>query len=243
MASVLVIIPAFNEEASLRHVVAEVRAAMPGADIAVIDDGSRDRTPEIVSTLGVIDLHLPHHLGVGAAEQTGFRFAVRRGYDVVVRNDGDGQHNPSEIPLLLEPLRRGEADVVIGSRYLEPRGYVTPWLRRVGIRWLAALVGLACRQRITDPTSGFRAFNRRAVALCSRLYPEAYPEPESLLLFSRAGLRFREVPVSMNPRYGGRSSIRLRDSASYMLRVLLSIFVGLLRAAPASPRDPRGRDP
>jgi hypothetical protein len=234
-ADILVIIPAFNEEASLEHVVGAIRSALPEADIAVINDGSRDRTGAIVEDLGVIALHLPHHLGVGAAEQTGFRFAARFGYDLVVRNDGDGQHNPLEIPLLLEPLRLDTADVVIGSRYLEPRGYVTPWSRRLGIRWLAGVVSLICRRKFTDPTSGFRAFNRRAIEFCSDVYPEAYPEPESLVLFIGAGLRVGEIPVTMNPRYGGRSSIRILDSVAYMARVLLAIFVGMLRAAPVPP--------
>jgi len=242
-ADVLVIIPAFNEEASLEHVVTGVRSALPRADIAVVNDGSRDRTGTIVESLGVIGLQLPLHLGVGAAEQTGFRFASRFGYRVVVRNDGDGQHNPSEIPLLLEALEGGGADVVIGSRYREPSGYVTPLLRRMGIRCLAAVLSLVCRQRFTDPTSGFRAFNRRAIEICSRFYPEDYPEPESLVLLIRAGLKVREIPVSMNPRYGGQSSIRTIDSVSYMARVLLAIFIGLLRAAPVPPSnpDPQGR--
>jgi glycosyltransferase involved in cell wall biosynthesis len=197
MAEVLVIIPAFNEEESLAHVVTAVQAALPGAHIAVVDDGSRDRTGAIVGKLGVIALHMPHHLGVGAAEQAGFRFAERFGYSFVVRNDGDGQHNPSEIPLLLRAMRDGRADVVIGSRYLEDRGYITPGLRRLGIALLAAIVSLVGRQRITDPTSGFRAFNLRAIRFCANLYPDAYPEPDSLVHLRRAACW---SPVTMNPR-------------------------------------------
>jgi glycosyltransferase involved in cell wall biosynthesis len=237
-ADVLVVIPAFNEEASLEAVVRGVRAAVPRADIAVINDGSLDRTGSIIDSFDVIALHLPHRMGVGAAEQTGFRLASRVGYRAVVRNDGDGQHNPAEIPLLLEALDAGGVDVVIGSRYLEPRGYVTPRLRRLGIRFLAGLLSLACRRRFTDPTSGFRAFNHRAIELCSRSYPEDYPEPESLLLLTRAGLNVKEIPVSMNPRYGGRSSIRTLDSILYMARVVLGILIGLLRAPPAPPEPP-----
>lgn len=232
MPRILVIIPAFNEEASLAHVVAAVRSSLPGIDIAVVNDGSRDRTGAVVEGLRVIALHLPHHIGVGAAEQTGFRFAAREGYDLVVRSDGDGQHRPAEIPLLLSAVGDGGADVVIGSRYLEDRGYVTPRLRRLGINLLAGVVSLACRQRFTDPTSGFRAFGRRAISFCADAYPSAYPEPESVVQFVRAGLRVREVPVTMNPRYGGQSSIRVTDSVYYMVRVLLAILVDLLRATP-----------
>jgi glycosyltransferase involved in cell wall biosynthesis len=237
MSKILVIIPAFNEEASLEHVVAGVKAALPRADIAVIDDGSRDSTAAIVERLGTIVLQLPHHVGVGAAEQTGFRFASRLGYDLVARNDGDGQHNPAEIPLLLKVMHDQEADVVIGSRYLENRGYVTPRLRRLGILALAQITSLVCRKKFTDPTSGFRAFNRRAILFCASIYPDDYPEPESLVQLVRAGLRVHEVPVTMNRRYGGRSSIRLVDSIYYVFRVLLAIAVDLLRAAPRVPAE------
>jgi glycosyltransferase involved in cell wall biosynthesis len=235
MPRTLVVIPAYNEEASLERVVRAVRASVPGADIAVVNDGSRDGTGAIVERLGVVGLHLPHNVGIGAAEQTGFRYAERFGYDVVVRNDGDGQHDPAEIPQLLEAMERAGADVVIGSRYLEARGYVTPRLRKAGIVILARVIGLVSGWRCTDPTSGFRAFNHRAIRLCAALYPHDYPEPESVVLFVRAGLRVREIPVTMNPRWGGQSSIRLLDSAYYMIKVLLAIFVGLLREAPRLP--------
>lgn len=234
-SAVLVIIPAFNEEASLERVVSSLKAGVPQAEIAVINDGSRDGTGALIDRLGVIALHLPRHVGVGAAEQAGFRYALEKGYEWVVRNDGDGQHNPQEIPLLLDALRTTECDVVVGSRYLEDRGYVTPRARRLGILVLAAVVSLVCRRRFTDPTSGFRAFNRRAVRLCARTYPDRYPEAQALVRFVRAGLRVREIPVTMNPRYGGKSSIQLRDSAAYMLRVLLAIAIDLLHPAPSLP--------
>jgi hypothetical protein len=241
MSRVLVIIPAFNEEESLAHVVAAVRTSLPQADIAVVNDGSRDRTAAVVEKLQVVAFHLPHHVGVGAAEQTGFRFAARQGYDIVVRNDGDGQHRPAEIPLLLSAVSDENVDVVIGSRYLEDRGYVTPRLRRLGIHLLAGVVSLACRQRFTDPTSGFRAFSRRAILFCAQDYPSAYPEPESVVQFVRAGLKVREIPVTMNPRYGGRSSIRVAESVYYMVRVLMGILVELLRGRPPIPPEGGGQ--
>ena len=239
----LVIIPAYNEEASLERVVRAVRASVPGADIAVVNDGSRDGTGAIVERLGVVGLHLPHNMGIGAAEQTGFRYAQRFGYDVVVRNDGDGQHDPVEIPRLLDALARPSTDVVIGSRYLEERGYVTPRLRRLGIEILAGVITLVSGWRATDPTSGFRAFGPRAIRLCASVYPHDYPEPESVVLFVRAGLRVREIPVTMNPRWAGQSSIRVLDSAYYMFKVLLAILVDPLRAAPRLPPDPREEEP
>jgi glycosyltransferase involved in cell wall biosynthesis len=237
MGRVLVVIPAYNEAKSLERVVAGVRASVPGADVAVVNDGSRDGTAAIVDRLGVVALHLPHNLGTGAAEQTGFRYALRFGYDTVVRNDGDGQHDPAEIPELVAVLEAGGADVVIGSRYLEDRGYVTPRLRRLGIRLLAAVISLACGRRLSDPTSGFRAFGPRATRLCAAIYPRDYPEPESIVLFVRAGLRVREVPVTMNPRYGGQSSIGTARSAYYMIKVLLAVVVGLVRGAPEIPPE------
>ncbi len=237
MPGTLIIIPAYNEEESLGRVLEAVRASMPQAGIVVIDDGSQDNTGAIAESLGCAVLQLPYNIGIGAAEQTGFRYALRFGYDIIVRNDGDGQHNPAEIPLLLEGLQKTGADIVIGSRYLEDRGYITPRLRRFGIAILASIISLICHSRFTDPTSGFRAFNRRAIQLSTRFYPQEYPEPESVVTFWRAGLNIREIPVTMNPRYGGQSSIRNLDSAFYMLKVLLAIFVDLLRRVPEIPPD------
>ena len=228
----LVIIPAYNEEESLGRVIQSVREAVPVADIAVINDGSTDATPSIAEDYGVTLISLPYNLGIGAAMQTGFLFARERGYDVAVQVDGDGQHDPREIDVLLAALKAGNADVVIGSRYLEDRGYITPKLRRVGIVILAAIISLVTRRRITDPTSGFRALNRRAIELCAVDYPFDYPEPESVVQFCRAGLRIAEVPVTMNPRYGGQSSITPLRSAYYMVKVILAILIGLLRQRP-----------
>jgi glycosyltransferase involved in cell wall biosynthesis len=237
MPRVLIIIPAFNEAESLGHVLEGLKANVPQAKIAVIDDGSQDNTGALAESSGCIALHLPFNIGIGAAEQVGFRYAMRFGYDIVVRSDGDGQHNPAEIPLLLERLQNSDADVVMGSRYLEDRGYITPRVRRLGIAILSGVISLICRSRITDPTSGFRAFNQRAIRLCTDFYPQDYPEPESIVLFWRAGLRVREIPVSMNPRYGGKSSIRNLDSAWYMAKVLLAIFIDLLRSTPRIPPE------
>ncbi|MBK8022028.1 MAG: glycosyltransferase family 2 protein [Chloroflexi bacterium] len=228
----LVIIPALNEQESIAHVIGRIHEHAPWADIAVINDGSTDETGRIAESCGAYVLHMPHNVGIGAAVQTGFLFADRYGYAVTVQNDGDGQHDPSEIPLLVGQLIESGADLVIGSRYIEDRGYITPLPRRVGIVILANVISRLTSQRFTDPTSGFRASSRRTIRLCARLYPHDYPEPEAVVLLHRAGLKLREIPVSMNPRYGGRSSITPLKSGVYMVKVLLAIFISLLRRPP-----------
>lgn len=228
----LVIIPAFNEEDSIAYVIGLIHEHVPWADVAVINDGSADRTGEIAEACGAIVLHLPHNVGIGAAVQTGFMFAAQNGYEVAVQNDGDGQHDPREIPLLVSALVESSADVMIGSRYIEDRGYITPKVRRFGIVILANVISWVTGQHFTDPTSGFRASNRRTIRLCANFYPHDYPEPEAVVLLHRAGLTLREIPVTMNPRYGGKSSITPVKSGLYMVKVLMAILLDLLRTAP-----------
>lgn len=228
----LVIIPALNEQDSIAHVIGLIHEHAPWADVAVINDGSTDLTGTIAEQCGARVLHMPHNVGIGAAVQTGMIFAARYGYEVAVQNDGDGQHDPREIPLLVSALVESGADVVIGSRYIEDRGYITPPIRRFGIVILARVISLVTRRRFTDPTSGFRASNRRTIRLCAALYPHDYPEPEAVVILHRAGLKLREIPVTMNPRYGGKSSITPIKSGLYMVKVLLAIVVDMLRAAP-----------
>lgn len=229
---ILVIIPAYNEEDSLGRVIRQIRTSTPAADIVVINDGSTDATPDIAEGYGAILVSLPYNLGIGSAMQTGFMYAHDFHYDVAVQVDGDGQHDPSEIQALVDALQETEADVVVGSRYLEDRGYITPWQRRIGIVMLASLISVIVRQRITDPTSGFRAMSRRAIYFCSSDYPFDYPEPEAIVVLKRAGLVVREIPVTMNPRYGGQSSITPLRSAYYMVKVIMAIIIGLLRERP-----------
>ncbi len=228
----LVIIPALNEEASIAHVIDLIHEHAPWADVAVINDGSVDRTATIAQDCGAIVLSEPYNVGIGAAVQTGFIYAARYGYEITVQNDGDGQHDPREIPQLVSDLISSGADLVVGSRYIEDRGYITPKSRRIGIILLAKVISFVTRQPITDPTSGFRASGRRTIALCAQLYPHDYPEPEALVMLHRAGLKLREIPVTMNPRYGGTSSITPIKSGLYMIKVLLAILIDVLRAAP-----------
>ncbi|HLV37446.1 MAG TPA: glycosyltransferase family 2 protein [Spirillospora sp.] len=225
----LVIIPALNEEASIAHVITTTRQYVPHADIVVVNDGSSDRTAELAAACGALVLDLPYNVGIGASVQTGFIFAAQQGYDVVVRSDGDGQHESRDLCRLIETLQSGDADVVIGTRFIENRGYQASVPRRIGILILARLISAIIGQPITDPTSGFAAFNRPAIRLFARVYPHDYPEPEALVVAHRAGLRIREIPVTMKPRYGGRSSITSLRSIYYMIKVTLAILIGLLR--------------
>ncbi len=229
---ILVIIPAFNEEDSIARVIQNVREQIPEADICVVNDGSTDETGRIAEAEGAIVLHMPHNVGIGAGVQTGFIFADLMGYEIVIRNDGDGQHAPQDIPTIVQALIQGNADVVIGSRYIEDRGYTGTAARRAGSFILARLISSIIGQRVTDPTSGFIACNRQGVRLCAQVYPHDYPEPESIVLLHRAGLKLHEIPVTMKPRMGGQSSITPLRSGYYMIKVILAILVGLLRPAP-----------
>jgi glycosyltransferase involved in cell wall biosynthesis len=227
------IIPALNEEASIAGVIARVREQAPWADILVVNDGSTDDTARIAHESGAIVLHMPYNVGIGASVQTGFMFADAGDYEVVLRNDGDGQHTSQDIPTMIRTLSESGADIVIGSRYLGSGGYTSSFMRRFGSAILARLISSIVGQRITDPTSGFVACNRRAIRLCAQVYPHDYPEPESIVILHRAGLKLREMSVTMQPRQGGQSSITILHSGYYMVKVILAILVGLLRPPPA----------
>ena len=226
---ILIIVPAYNEEASLSGVIRDLRESMPSADIVVVNDGSRDATVRIARDLGVRVLDLPYNLGIGGAVQSGYLYALRNNYDLAVQFDGDGQHLAKEIAKLLKPLEDGESDIVIGSRFLVSGEYKPPVFRALGI-WifsfvLSRIVGAA----VTDSTSGFRAVNRRVIEFFSRNYPDDYPEVESLVLLHKADCRMKEVAVSMRERTGGKSSITPLRSAYYMTKVLVALLIDLMK--------------
>ena len=228
------IVPARNEAGAIGGVLDELRAFDPALDVVVVDDASSDRTGAIAAARGAAVVRLPFNLGIGGAVQTGFKYALEHGYEVVVRLDGDGQHDPQELPSLLGPLERGEADVVVGSRFADGNGdYKPPFARRAGIRWFARLVSLLTRQKLTDTTSGFQAVNARAIRLFAADYPHDYPEVEAVLMVHAHRLAAAEVPARMRARTTGVSSINASRSAFYMIKVTLAILVGLLRARPA----------
>ncbi len=227
---VLAVLPALNEGANIAGAVRGLRAHLPRVDVLVVNDGSSDDTAAQARAAGAMTLDLPYNLGIGAAAQAGFRYAEARAYDIVLRNDGDGQHAPAGNLDLLAALETRTVDMVIGSRFIDARGdYGTPLARRLGSAILARLLSRVIGQRVTDPTSGCAAFNRRAIALFAHAYPHDYPEPEAIVLAHRAGLRQLEIPVSMLPRQHGESSITPLRSGYYMVKVVLAILVNLLR--------------
>lgn len=239
LKATLVIIPAFNEEAALPGLLAEIREALPGTAIAVINDCSSDHTAESARRHGALVLDLPCNLGVGGAVQAGFQYAYSQGYRYVIRCDGDGQHPPSEMPKLVAAMQTGEADLVVGSRFLghDKDSYKSTTLRSAGIHGLALTLSLICRARVTDPTSGFQMINRPLLAYFAHSYPTDYPEPEALALLRRQGYRFREVGTRFRPRVTGTSSIRSWGALYYMFKVGLALLVG--RARPINPRHAR----
>jgi glycosyltransferase involved in cell wall biosynthesis len=227
------IVPAFNEERNVGRVIEELRAFDSSFDVVVVDDGSYDRTAAVAREHGAVVLTLPFNLGIGGAVQTGFRYAFERGYDLAVRVDGDGQHDPSQLAKVLAPVLAGEADIAVGSRFAETRdGYRSSRSRRAGIRVLAWVVSRIVGRRVTDTTSGFQALDRKAIALFARDYPHDYPEVEAVLMLHHNRLTMCEVPVRMFRRGGGVSSIGSGKSFYYMVKVLLALFVGLARARP-----------
>jgi hypothetical protein len=226
------IVPAFDEEGAIGAVVAEIAAFDPAIDVVVVDDGSSDATAAMAARAGATVVRLPYNLGIGAAVQTGFRWALEQDYDIAVRLDGDGQHDPAELPKLLGPLDRDEADVVTGSRFRgeeEVDGYRPPLGRRLGITWFARLVSLLSGQQVTDTTSGFQALNREGIALFARDYPSDYPEVEATVLVLKHRLRLVEVPVRMREREHGSSSITFLRSVYYAIKVTLALFVAMGR--------------
>lgn len=223
---ILVVVPAWNEEKNLPPLLAKLRACPFPLDVCVVDDGSIDRTAQVASGLErVTVIRLPVNLGIGGAVQTGYLVARERGYDVAIQVDGDGQHDPEAIGSILGPVLAGDADLSVGSRFLESGGYQSTLLRRAGIAYLSVLLRYRTGLHLSDPTSGFRAAGRRAIALFAQYYPSDYPEPESLAVARRHGLRIKEVSVAMKPRGSGVSSINAWRAVYYFFKVSLSILL------------------
>jgi glycosyltransferase involved in cell wall biosynthesis len=225
----LIIIPAYNEEAAIGGVITEVFRVLPGAPVLVIDDCSLDGTRLVAKAAGADVLSVPHHLGLGGCVQAGYKLAYELGYDYVVRIDGDGQHDPSYIPAILETLKRSNCDMVIGSRFYNGDGEYTNWVRALGIHVFRAVLRPILGKAVHDPTSGFVGVKRTALALFSRSFPLEYPEIEALVVLQRKRFSFEEVPVKMRPRQGGRSTITAMKSLYYIVHVLLGVFVNVLR--------------
>ncbi len=225
----LIIIPAYNEEMNIEKVLLSLRDAPSGFDHVVINDCSTDQTLQICKRLGVKVIDLPVHLGIGGAVQTGYRYALAKGYDVAVQMDGDGQHDPAFLPDMLESLTRENADMVIGSRFLKNQGDRSSFARRVGIRYFSRLIFLLTHQTIKDPTSGFRMTGKKLIRRFADDYPLDYPEPESLVCALSHGCKVLEVPVEMKKRQGGASSIGLLRSVYYMIKVSAAVIMEVIK--------------
>ena len=229
----LAVVPAYNEAACVGEVVRSLRVHAPGYDVLVVDDGSTDSTARVAEAAGAWVVRHPFNLGIGGTVQSGFTFALRDGYDYLVQVDGDGQHDPTEIATLERAMSDENVDMVCGSRFMSDdpdHKYPAPVSRRTGIHLFSFLLSRIIRQRVSDPTSGFRLYNRRAIGVFARDYPHDYPEVEAVLMVHAHRLRMCEVPVRMFLRGGGVSSITgTGKSAYYMVKVLLAIFVGLAR--------------
>ncbi len=230
----LAIVPCYNEASTVADVVAGIRAAYPDADVLVVNDGSTDGTSEAAYGAGAAVLDLPYNMGIGAAMQSGYLYAKAGNYDIAVQVDGDGQHDPDELRKILAPVMAGEADVVVGSRFIGGEGFKSTPMRRLGIAMFASVLSLLTGDPVSDPTSGFRAAGKKAIRLFAGEYPEDYPEVESLFLAHLAGLRLRETPVVMKPRGGGRSSITPVRSVYYMVKVMMVLFIWLVRKKPGT---------
>jgi hypothetical protein len=227
---ILAIVPAFNERGNIGRTVEDIRRSCKDVDILVIDDGSSDNTAGEARQAGGMVVSLPFNLGIGAAVQTGFQYAQKHGYDIAVQIDGDGQHDPAFLEKIICPICLEAADMVVASRFLEKTGgFQSSFSRRVGINYFVHLINVLTGVKINDPTSGFRAYNKKMIALFSEYYPHDFPEPEAIVVAQQAGARIVELPVVMRKREAGSSSIRYFKTLYYMVKVTLAILLHMIR--------------
>ncbi len=227
--SLLVIVPAWNEEGAIAQVVQDVRRSVPDVPVLVIDDCSSDGTVLRAREAGAEILQLPHHLGLGGCVQAGYKLAFELGFDYVIRVDGDGQHDAADIPRVFERLQTSGCEMVIGSRYVGGAGMQETGLRGLGIRFFRTVLRPILGRRVYDPTSGFVGVNRAALDVFTRSFPLDYPEIEALVVLQRRRFRFEELPCKMHPRRTGRSSITAAKSLYYIFHVLMGVFINVLR--------------
>ena len=225
----LIIIPAYNEAANIEKTVASIKANAQGFDYVIINDCSADNTRQICERNGFNIVNLPINLGIGGAVQTGYQYAVRYGYELAVQVDGDGQHDPQFLKQMADYMENHDVDMVIGSRFIEKEGFQSSFMRRVGITYFTGLIKLCTGKKITDPTSGLRMAGRRVIRMFADSYPKDYPEPESVVSVLRKGYRVDEIPVVMRARQGGESSITMKKSVYYMIKVTLAILMEVTR--------------
>ncbi|HUX69780.1 MAG TPA: glycosyltransferase family 2 protein [Cellulomonadaceae bacterium] len=247
-ARLLVVVPAWNEQETLPAVISELRGCVPDADVLVVNDGSTDRTSDVAWAAGALVLDLPINLGVGGAMRAGYVYALRHGYDVAIQLDADGQHDPADIPRLLETMTAEGADVVIGARFAGVGVYAVRGLRRLSMRLLAFVLSRVAGTALTDTTSGYKLANRRAIRLFATNYPAEYlgDTVESLVIAARAGLTIRQIGVAMRPRAGGQPSHGPVKAAVFLARATLALVIALSRptqplATDVAPVGPESR--
>jgi glycosyltransferase involved in cell wall biosynthesis len=236
--SLLIIVPALNEQEAIGDVVRSIHRHVPGAPVLVIDDCSADGTIQAARAAGADVLPLPHHLGLGGCVQAGYKLAHELGFRYVIRVDGDGQHDPADIPRIFERLKQSGCEMVIGSRFAGGYAFDNGIARSLGIRFFRLILRPILGRAVQDPTSGFVGVNHRALELFSRSFPLEYPEIEALVVLQRKRFRFEEVPCKMRPRMTGRSSITTMKSFYYIAHVLLGVFVNVLKIDRRSRRGP-----
>lgn len=222
----IVIVPAYNEEDNIRNTLRDLEENGAGTDILVMNDCSTDGTEAILQETGVNYLSFPVNLGIGGGVQAGYQYARENGYDIAIQFDGDGQHEAKYLQALIDPIEAGEADIVIGSRFVEHEGFQSSGARRLGIGILSTLIRMLCGVKVADVTSGMRAVNRRFIEEYAENYAQDYPEPEALLYAGVRKARIQEVPVQMRERAGGKSSISALKSVYYMIKVSLALIIG-----------------
>ena len=221
----LIIIPAYNEEKNIETLLNKLDKEYPEYDYVVINDCSTDCTKNILLNRKANFVDLPVNLGIGGGVQTGYMYALEKDYDIAIQMDGDGQHLPEYLDTIVSPIESGQADIVIGSRFISIEGFQSSVMRRLGIKILSCLIKILTNLKIKDVTSGFRAINKKTIQLFANNYAQDYPEPEAIVLGALNGLRTLEVPVKMQERVGGKSSINGLKSIYYMIKVSLSLFM------------------
>lgn len=220
-----IIIPAFNEQETLGKVIDNLKKIDRQYHLVVVNDGSIDKTRQVAEAKKVVVLNLPFNLGIGGSVQTGLKYAFDHGFDLAVQVDGDGQHDQAMVPKLIKAWQRSKADLVIGSRYFKKTGYKAFWIRRLGVVIFSLLTRLVTGRTIYDCTSGFRVFPRKTMAFFCKNYPIDFPEPESIVKLLKHGFFIKEIPVVMQKRHYGRSSVTAFKAIFFMLSISLSIII------------------
>ena len=222
---ILIIIPAYNEAESIKSVIYNLKKTVPYVDYIVINDCSKDATARICEENKFNYISLPVNLGIGGGVQTGYKYAWEKGYDIAIQHDGDGQHDPLYIEQIIQPIISKQADITIGSRFIEREGFQSSKSRRLGIAFLSGLIYFFSGTKIKDVTSGYRAVNKEYIQFYAENYPADYPEPEAIIAASLNGARIKEIPVVMKERENGVSSINLTKSIYYMIKVSIAIAI------------------